>query len=202
MLDRETAREQVLKAAEALFYAQGIQAVGMDAVRGTSGVSLKRLYQLFPSKEALVLQFLERRDTSWRQALARYVDTHATPDEQVLAVYDWLHQWFSEPDYRGCAFINSFGELGGISTDVADQARHHKQAFRDYLAGLVEATGLPQELADQLNLLAEGAITTSAITGTPEPAHQAREAARLLMQAHRQAEKVDTQDAQDTHLTR
>ncbi|WP_406841843.1 TetR/AcrR family transcriptional regulator (plasmid) [Streptomyces sp. AHU1] len=191
MLDRETAQEQVLKAAEELFYAQGIQAVGMDAVRSASGVSLKRLYQLFPSKEALVLRFLQRRDTSWRQALARYVDTHATPDEQVLAVYDWLHQWFSEPGYRGCAFINSFGELGGTSPDVADQARHHKQAFRDYLASLVAAAGRPEELADQLNLLAEGAITTSAITGTPEPARQAREAAHLLLQAHQQTKKTD-----------
>ncbi|MGW5640119.1 TetR/AcrR family transcriptional regulator [Streptomyces sp. NPDC003832] len=195
MLDRETAHEQVLKAAEELYYTQGIQAVGMDAVRGASGVSLKRLYQLFPSKEALVLEFLQHRDTSWRQSLARYVEEHATPDEQVLAVYDWLHQWFSEPDYRGCAFINSFGELGGVSHDVADQARHHKQAFRDYLAALVEASGRPEILADQLNLLAEGAITTSAITGTPEPAHHAREAARLLMQAHKQMAAAEPQEA-------
>ncbi|MFF5158414.1 TetR/AcrR family transcriptional regulator [Streptomyces sp. NPDC000348] len=190
MLDRGTAREQVLRAAEELFYSRGVQAVGMDAVRNASGVSLKRLYQLFPSKEALVLQFLRRRDEQWRQSLARYVDAHATPEQRVLAVFEWLHKWFSEPDYRGCAFINSFGELGGISPEVADEARRHKQAFRDHLAALVAASGRPEELADQLLLLAEGAITTAAITGTARPAVQAHDAARLLMRAYPQDERV------------
>ncbi|MEV0057123.1 TetR/AcrR family transcriptional regulator [Saccharopolyspora shandongensis] len=183
MLDQDMARGQVLEAAEELFYARGIQAVGMDAVRNASGVSLKRLYQLFPSKEALVLEFLKQRDSRWRRALADYVDEGATPDERIFAVFDWLYKWFSEPDYRGCAFINSFGELGAVSADVAEQARHHKKAFRDYLAGLVAASGRPVELAEHLALLAEGAITTAAISGTPEPAHQARDAARLLMRA-------------------
>ncbi|WP_438489954.1 TetR/AcrR family transcriptional regulator [Streptomyces sp. S186] len=181
MLDRETARMRVLEAAEELFYSQGIQAVGMDAVRQASGVSLKRLYQLFPSKEELVLEFLRQRDRRWQQALAGYVDAQPTPEERILAVFDWLHTWFSEPDYRGCAFINSFGELGAVSHEVAEQARRHKKTFHDYLASLVTAAGRPAELADQLALLAEGAITTAAIFGTPEPAHRAREAALILM---------------------
>ncbi|MFE0806351.1 TetR/AcrR family transcriptional regulator [Streptomyces sp. NPDC058848] len=184
MADHEAVREQVLDAAEQLFYGRGIQAVGMDAVRNASGVSLKRLYQLFPSKEALVLQFLRRRDERWRQALARHVDAYGTPDERLLAVFDWLHTWFSEPCYRGCAFVNSFGELGGVSAEVADEARRHKLAFRDYLASLVADSGLPEGLTDQLALLAEGAITTAAISGTAVPAVHARTAARLLVRAH------------------
>ncbi|MFJ9426371.1 TetR/AcrR family transcriptional regulator [Streptomyces sp. NPDC101249] len=183
MPDQETARERVLEAAGELFYARGVQAVGMDAVRGGSGVSLKRLYQLFPSKEALVLAYLRQRDARWRRALAEHVDTRAAPEEKIVAVFDWLHRWFSEPGFRGCAFVNSFGELGATSAEVAEEARHHKQAFHDYLTGLVTASGRPAALADQLALLAEGAITTAAISGTPEPADRARDAARLLMDA-------------------
>lgn len=104
MPDQETARERVLEAAGELFYARGVQAVGMDAVRGGSGVSLKRLYQLFPSKEALVLAYLRQRDARWRRALAEHVDTRAAPEEKIVAVFDWLHRWFSEPGFRGCAF--------------------------------------------------------------------------------------------------
>ncbi|MFF5248826.1 TetR/AcrR family transcriptional regulator [Streptosporangium sp. NPDC000095] len=184
MVDREAARERVLDAAQELFYSRGIQAVGMDAVRNASGVSLKRLYQLFPSKEALVLEFLQQRDSRWRRALADYVEAQPTPEERIAAVFDWLHKWFCEPDYRGCAFINSFGELGAVSPEVAEQAQHHKRAFHDYLARLVKASGRPAKLADQLALLAEGAITTAAIFGTPEIAHQARDAACLLMRTH------------------
>ncbi|MET7794573.1 helix-turn-helix domain-containing protein, partial [Micrococcus luteus] len=68
------AREQALDAAEELFYARGIQTVGMDDIRGASGVSLKRLYQLFPAKELLVEAYLERRDVRWRRRLTEHVD--------------------------------------------------------------------------------------------------------------------------------
>lgn len=61
-MDSTTAREQALDAAEELFYGRGVQSVGMDDLRGASGVSLKRLYQLFPAKEQLVEAYLERRD--------------------------------------------------------------------------------------------------------------------------------------------
>ncbi|MHC9295195.1 TetR/AcrR family transcriptional regulator [Mycobacterium sp. LTG2003] len=182
MLDQETARERALEAAEELFYTRGIQAVGMDSVRNASGISLKRLYQLFPSKEELVLHFLRQRDTRWQRALVDHVEAQK-PDERITAVFDWLYNWFSEPDYRGCAFINSFGELGGVSPAVAEEARVHKKAFHDYLAGLADAAGLPRTVADQLALLAEGAITTAAIFGTPKPAQHAREAAQVLMRA-------------------
>nr|WSS64773.1 TetR/AcrR family transcriptional regulator [Streptomyces sp. NBC_01177] len=180
----DVARELVLDAAQELFYGRGVQAVGMDAVRSASGVSLKRLYQLFPSKDALVLEFLRQRDVRWRLRLTGHVEAQPTPDERITAVFDWLHGWFSEPDYRGCAFINTFGEMGAVSSEVAAEAQHHKKAFHDYLARLVAAAGRPDALAGQLALLAEGAMVTAAISGTPEPARQARDAARLLMQAH------------------
>jgi len=98
---------------------------------------------------------------------------------RVLAVFDWLHTWFSEPDFRGCAWVNCFGELG--SPAVTRLARDHKAGFRRDLRVLVRAAGRPASLADHLLLLAEGAITTAAISGSPLPARQAKTAARLLL---------------------
>src|SRR5436305_7456476 len=129
-MDVETAEKRVLDAAEELFYSRGIHAVGMDDIRDTSGVSLKRLYQLFPAKERLVTAFLQRRDIRWRQRLADQVSTQPTPEERILAVFDWLFDWFSEPTYRGCAWINSFGELGATSPGVVAETRKHKWAFK------------------------------------------------------------------------
>jgi AcrR family transcriptional regulator len=182
-MDPQTAKARVLDAAEELFYGHGVQGVGMDDIRSASGVSLKRLYQLFPAKEVLVEEYLRRRDTRWRESLARYVEARPASADRILAVFDWLSGWFGEPGFRGCAFINSFGELGSRSTPVAAAVRDHKEAFRRYLSDLVDAAGAPPALADHLLLLAEGAITTAAISGTPDPAHQAREAARLLLEA-------------------
>lgn len=187
-MDAETAKERVLDATEELFYGRGVQAVGMDAVRTASGVSLKRLYQIYPCKNDLVEAYLRRRDARLLRRLAEYVEAVPGPPEQrVLAVYDWLHEWFGEDDYRGCAFINAYGELGATSPAVAEAARAHKEAFQRYVAGLVAAAGLPAPLAGHLALLAEGAITTAAICGSPEPARQARDAAGVLLQASRAA---------------
>ena len=60
MID-EQVRERVLNAADRLYYGRGIQSVGMDELRRASGVSLKGLYGVFPSKAAIVLEVLDRR---------------------------------------------------------------------------------------------------------------------------------------------
>ncbi|MFJ2262136.1 TetR/AcrR family transcriptional regulator [Streptomyces sp. NPDC087844] len=180
-MDSPVARERALDAAEALFYGRGIQSVGMDDIRGASGVSLKRLYQLFPAKEHLVVAYLERRDLRWRQRLAKYVDGHEDARQRVLAVFDWLGGWFREPGFRGCAWINSYGELGAVSEPVAEQVRAHKRAFREYVGRLVDDAGLPAELAGHLYLLAEGAMVTAAVEQSAEPAARAGRAARALV---------------------
>ncbi|MFI8522508.1 TetR/AcrR family transcriptional regulator [Streptomyces sp. NPDC085481] len=183
-MDTETAELRLLETAETLFDERGVQAVGMDAIRSESGVSLKRLYQLYPSKDHLVWAVLKRRDAAVREAIAAHGATHATtPYERALAVFDYLGGWFADPAFRGCAFINTFGEMGGISTDIAAIARGHKQALRDYLAEQTDALGAPPALADQLALLVNGAMAVAGINGTSEPAAQAKDAARVLLDA-------------------
>ncbi|MFI1866671.1 TetR/AcrR family transcriptional regulator [Streptomyces jumonjinensis] len=185
-MDAETAELRVLETARTLFEERGVQAVGMDAIRTASGVSLKRLYQVFPSKDALVEAVLRRRDTELREAIAAHGATHAdTPRERILAVFDYLADWFAEPGFRGCAFINAYGEIGGVSESVSEIARTHKAAVREYFAALTAELGAPDPgyLADQLSILANGAMATAGISGSPEPAGQAREAARALLTA-------------------
>ncbi|UFQ19478.1 MULTISPECIES: TetR/AcrR family transcriptional regulator [Streptomyces] len=182
-MDHAEAEARLLDAAEELFYARGVQAVGMDQVRAASGVSLKRLYQVFPSKSELVRACLDRRDRRWRARLAAHVEACPVGRERVLAVYDWLYEWFTEPDFRGCAFINAYGELGAVDPAVAAAVRAHKSAFHDYLAGLVAAAGGPERVVAPLVLLAEGAMTAAAISGSPEPARQARLGADQLLAA-------------------
>lgn len=183
--DETAARARILDAAEALFYERGVQSVGVDDVRTAAGVSLKRLYRLFPAKDRLVVAFLERRDARWRGRLADFVAARtaagADPAERILAVFDWLGEWFAEPGFRGCAWINSYGELGGTSPDIARLARAHKTAFRDYLATLVADAALPPDLTDELLLLAEGAMVTAGIFNTTDPARHARRAAGRLI---------------------
>ncbi|TQF74228.1 TetR/AcrR family transcriptional regulator [Rhodococcus spelaei] len=184
-MDADTADAKLLDAAEALFNEHGVQAVGMDAIRSGSGVSLKRLYQLYPAKDRLVEAVLNRRDLAVRAELAAFLEPYDDPHERVLAVFDYLDAWFRREDFRGCTFINTFGELGGVNDAVAQIARTHKAAFLACLRELVEDAGEPAALADQLAILANGAMATAAITQSPDPAGQARAAAAVLLAAAR-----------------
>ncbi|MGW7451782.1 TetR/AcrR family transcriptional regulator [Streptomyces sp. NPDC054787] len=179
-MDDEEARTRLLDAAEALFYAHGIQAVGMDRIRAESGVPLKRLYRVFPAKESLVTAYLERRDQRWTAGLRDAVT--GAPDP-VDAVFEWLARWFSEPDFRGCAFLNAFGELGAGPAGVLDVVRRHKAGLRALL-GEVAGPGR-EDLADQLLILVEGATVVAALDPGPEPARRAGEVARRLVSAAR-----------------
>lgn len=178
------ARTRLLDAAEELFYARGVQSVGMDEIRTRSGLPLKRIYQLYPGgKDQLVVAFLDRRDSVWRDRLAGYAGQPHQPADRILAVFDWLGQWSEEPGFRGCAWINAHGELGSVLPGVTRAVRQHKDAFRRYLGGLVADAGYPDDVADAVYLLAEGAMVTAGIDPRTKAAAKARQTVALLLQA-------------------
>ncbi|MDO8147712.1 TetR/AcrR family transcriptional regulator [Isoptericola sp. b515] len=182
-LDDAGAREAIVTAADRLFYVRGIQNVGMDAVRAEAGMSLKRIYALFPSKEHLVVAVLAHRTTIWWSGVDRAAEGAGSPREQLLSVFDFLEAWFREDDFRGCAFINSFGELGATSPRVVAAVREQKESVRAYVRDLVRREGLPDDVALQVDLLVEGAQTAAAITRDDDVAPQARAAAEVLLDA-------------------
>ena len=183
VVNEQQIRDRIVETADALYYGRGIQAVGMDALRSAAGVSLKRLYANFPSKEALVLEVLRDRHRLWNGGVEAAVASATAPVDRLLAIYDYLLTWFDTDSFRGCGFINAFGELGAVSPRVADAAREHKKSFQDFVGGLVADAGGNRELAAQLAILAEGAQTTAAISGSSVAAGQARRAAEILIGA-------------------
>ncbi|RDV46744.1 TetR/AcrR family transcriptional regulator [Leifsonia sp. ku-ls] len=182
MVDEEV-RRQIVDAADALYYARGFHAVGMDQVRDAAGVSLRRLYTEFPSKDDLILAVLAKRHDLWTDGVAARVATERDPAAKLLAIYDYLADWFVEDTFRGCGFINAFGELGAADPRVAEAARRHKESFQAFVAELAADAGASPALAPQLAILAEGAQTTAAIAGTPQAAADARAAAQVLIRA-------------------
>src|SRR6267143_1614513 len=83
-------RDRILEAAYDLFSRRGIRAVGIDEVIDRAGVAKATLYRHFPSKDALAVAFLELREQRWSRDLVEAEATRrsATPEEQILAVFD------------------------------------------------------------------------------------------------------------------
>ncbi|WP_217913412.1 TetR/AcrR family transcriptional regulator [Miltoncostaea marina] len=180
------ARERILDAASTAFYREGIRAVGVDAVVASAGVAKATLYRHFPSKDALVDAFLERRDVRWREWLEGAVERLApAPADRPLAVFDALGEWFASDDFRGCAFINAAAEIADPAHPAREAVRAHKRLLGGYLERLVREAGADDAAAaaaaPALLLLAEGSIVTALIEGDAAPALRARDAAARLL---------------------
>lgn len=193
MSDELEVRARIVAAADALYYARGIHEVGMDAVREASGLSLKRIYSVFPSKAELVLAVLAGRRQQWDRDLAHAMESAHGPRAQLLAIFDFLRIWFGSEDFRGCFFINSYGESGSTSDAVHDVVRAQKAGFEQLVQRLALEAGGTAALGRQLTLLAEGAQTAAAIADDPTWADDARSAAEALIDlAPRSARAVAT----------
>ncbi|HAD26267.1 MAG TPA: TetR family transcriptional regulator [Alphaproteobacteria bacterium] len=180
----ESKRDQLIKTALELFYRDGFKATGIDKILAEAGVAKMTLYKHFPSKEALICAVLRRRDEEFRDWAMKYVETHAaTPRERLLALFDAHYNWFSERNFRGCLFLNAAAEFAGNTESITAIALEHKKLLHGYIRGLASATGAhnPDELADWLLLLLDGAISGAQLTMTADWAMHAKGAAARLI---------------------
>ena len=173
----------VLAAADRLFYERGIAGVGMADVRDASGVSLRRLYSLYPSKRDLVAAWLEDRHVRWMQwftdAVARLSAGGVPP---LLATFDAIAEWVRSPGYRGCAFLNAIAETTEIDDTHRAIVAAHKRDLVAHLVTLAAADpSSPPWLADAIGVLIDGAIVQTAVFGSDAPIAPARAAAAQLL---------------------
>lgn len=182
------ARERILLTAHDLFYADGIRATGIDRVIAASGVTKVTFYRHFPSKDDLVRAFLDHRHARW---MAWFVDAlgrrgaheRAGDAGALLLLADVMAEWFAEPAFRGCAFINSVAEVGGSVEGAAERAREHKREMVEVIAGLLPVA-LPARvaLAQAAALGVDGAIVKAQM-GSAALAREAIDDLRRLLEA-------------------
>lgn len=176
---------RVLDAASTLFYERGIHAVGVDTIAEAAGVTKKTLYDRFGSKEALVVSYLQHRDATWREHLARELDRVPLPGiDRVLTVFDAAITWSSANSPKGCSAINARAEVGdGSDGAVFPEVSREKEWQLRLFTELCGEAGAPDAaaLAQQLMVLYEGAIVTVGMRTFPRPFEVARGIARTLL---------------------
>jgi AcrR family transcriptional regulator len=184
---RPEARERILESAYELFSRRGVRGVGVDEVIAHAGVAKATLYAHFPSKDDLVLAFLEQREQRWSVA---FVVTEAqrrgtTPEEQLLAIFDAFDDWFHRDDFEACSFIKLLLEMGAEHSAGRASIRHLDNV-RSILQGLAQEAGLREadRFARSFQLLMEGSIVAAA-AGDADAAQRARAMARTLIEQHR-----------------
>ncbi len=184
--EKKPARERILDTASEMFYRDGIRAVGIDAIIARSGVAKMSLYRNFASKDALVTTWLEDRDAFfWQRWNKAEASRFADPRGQLEAILDMVAATASHPKWRGCPFLNTGAEFPEPDYPARAVILAHKRAVRERLRALAAAARArdPDLLAQQLQLLIDGAYAIGQSLGPSGPAKTVASAGRALIEA-------------------
>ncbi|MBV8861529.1 MAG: TetR/AcrR family transcriptional regulator [Mycobacterium sp.] len=176
------ARQRILDAAAELFYREGINATGVERLAAQSSVSKRTLYQHFPSKTAVVEEYLRSIEPGVAESVLPMQHSGGrTPRERLLAVFDTPRA--RGGPLRGCPFHNAAVEAAGVMPGVHDIVRASKRNFVDRLTELAKQAGAanPPLLGSQLGVLYEGAAALATSLDDLSPWAHARAAAETLI---------------------
>jgi AcrR family transcriptional regulator len=187
--ERPAARDRILESAYELFSRRGIRSVGVDEVIARAGVAKATLYRHFPSKDALALAFLERREERWTYGwVASEARTRgANPEEQLLAIFDAFDEWFRQEGFEACSFINVLLEMGAPHP-AGEACVRHLENIRAVVRRLAEEAGIrdTDSFARSWHILMKGSIVAAA-EGDADAALRGKRMARSLIDQYRQA---------------
>lgn len=183
-----TPKEKLFETAARLFYQHGYRAVGVDTIAAASGVGKMTLYRHYPSKDDLIVAFLNQSDADFWGYFEQATQDADTPRDKLEAFFLALQAYVTSPACYGCPFINVATEYPQLDYPGHQIALAHKQAVRARFNQLAQAAGAPQPkaLANALMLLMDGAYMAARMFGaSPDnPAAHVAETARLIIAAH------------------
>jgi AcrR family transcriptional regulator len=185
-MTRASARERLLAAASQLFYESGIQSTGVDAIIAAAGVAKATFYRHFPSKDHLVVAWLEDPRTKWIVDVRRSAEERASsPAEVIPLLYDEAAEWFEADGFRGCPYLNASVELTDPAHPALPVVREFLDSVAQQLGEVAAAAGLPdpEDAGRELKVLMSGAISQALAYRSGAPFQTARKAAMRLLEA-------------------
>ena len=185
---RARARDRILDSAYELFSTRGVRAVGIDEVIERAAVAKATLYRHFPSKDELVLAFLQQREVVWThgwvEAEAR--KRGATPDAQPLAIFDLFDEWFHRAGLRRLLVRQHPARDGEPRASRGSRERRAPREHPHRPRALADEAGLrsTDEFARSFHILMKGSIVQAG-EGDVDAAKRAKEMARDLIEKYR-----------------
>lgn len=182
----DNTRRRILDGAYRLFRRQGYSRVSMDEIAASARVTKRTLYYHFESKDQLLARVLEDQHHLALAAFKTFGDRlSGSPQAIVDSLFRELAVWSDEPRWAGSGFTRLVIELADLPGHPARLiARRHKAMLEAHLAELLAKAGLDRapELAREIWLLSEGAISLILIHGDRRYAVVAARAARALIE--------------------
>ena len=188
---KTNAREKILSVADELFYQQGIRAVGVDTIIAKSKVAKTTLYKYFPSKDDLVVAYLESRNQLFWELLEERLKQYSNnPKQKLLEVFVWIDTLLDCDNSYGCPFLivaSEFPELGYPGHQVAIT---HKLRMRSRIKKLIELTKIKEaeELSTALLMLIDGAFVERRLFGRDRHRMSLEKASTMMIDSYLNAD--------------
>jgi AcrR family transcriptional regulator len=179
------AKARLLAAASELFYAEGIQSVGIDRVIEHAGVAKATLYSAFGSKEGLIRAYLQTRHDATSDRMTKELEErYETAKERLVGVFEVQGLSFTDPDFRGCAFISANADAPNIPA-VEEASQSYRAWLHALFLDLATEAGAkdPTLLAQQLVLLYDGSGISAWLDQDKAADNTARTVATALVEA-------------------
>lgn len=188
MNSKTTPKDKLFQTAARLFYEHGYRAIGVDTIAAESGIGKMTLYRHFPSKDDLIVAYLQDSDRIFWTNFEQITQGATTARDELVAFFVALQEYVQSPVCHGCPFLNVATEYPERSYPGHQVALRHKQAVRTRFTELARAAGArqPEALADALFLLMDGAYMAARMFGVApgSPAAHLAEAARHMIEAY------------------
>jgi len=156
--DASPARRRLLDTATRLFYTEGIHAVGIDRIIAEAGIAKATFYNHFPSKDDLVLAYVEEQDRIGREAVAAL--PKQLPRKMIAAILGRISAAVAPGGWRGCPFLNAAAEYPDQNSPVRRAIDARRKWYHDVLKQLLAADGdpTPSVTASLLVALSDGLL--------------------------------------------
>jgi AcrR family transcriptional regulator len=181
----ERTRQRILDAAYVLFRRSGYTRVSMDQIASATTVTKRTLYYHFTSKDALLASVLEAQSRLALAAFRTFGDSlSGSPEDIIDGLFRDLAVWSDKPRWAGSGFTRLVIELADLPGHPARViARRHKALLEVHLAELFAKAGVvsPREIAREVWLLSEGAISLILVDRDRSYAAAAARAAKKLI---------------------
>ncbi|TDE29495.1 TetR/AcrR family transcriptional regulator [Nonomuraea mesophila] len=164
------ARSRLLGTATRLFYTEGLHSVGIDRIVAEAKVTRATLYRHFPSKDELVVAYLQGADQALRDRASEAVAGGGAAADVLRTIARAIADDITSPGFRGCAFLNAAAEYPDPGHPVHRAVLAHREWFLRTVTDLLAQTGQtpPEPAGRHFVMLRDGAMAAGCLADPVE----------------------------------
>jgi AcrR family transcriptional regulator len=145
-MGRKTDRDEILDSSTALFRRKGLRGTSMADIANATGLIKGSIYHYFPSKDALVLEVLDRANQRFEQgAFSLAYDDSRPAVDRLRALLDYITQYFHENKICLMAHL-SLEDKNGLPS-AQDKIRVFFRRWREALCHILTPVHGPEQAA-------------------------------------------------------